>query len=211
MLIVPKEKEAYLDVGVIKNYDEKVSINRCANLSVDEANNLEMLKHRFVELWLNFRDDQEMQQWSNEGNGVENENEILDAFEPNPSFESLYIWNYMGTTISVRWMMLSCELKELQLVNCHNCEILPPLGKLRSLVSLDISGMNRLKTVGLDFLGITETNEEDGEINMAFVSFPKLRRLCFERMLQWEEWEGEAIATKTSLVIMPCTSSRRRS
>lgn len=73
--------------------------------------------------------------------------------------------------------------------------------KLPLLELLSISGMEKVKSVGLEFLGRVETKEEDGSSKSSFVSFQRLEELCFEKMPQWTEWEGGAIATKTSQII----------
>lgn len=61
--------------------------------------------------------------------------------------------------------------------------------------------------VGIEFLG-NETEENTENIISSIVSFPKLKNLRFSDMNQWKEWDGNAVARKsTSLRIMPCLHS----
>ncbi|OMO74153.1 hypothetical protein COLO4_26695 [Corchorus olitorius] len=46
------------------------------------------------------------------------------------------------------------KLKTIVLSNCANWDCLPPLGKLLTLEELSIEGMNNVKVVGVEFLGV---------------------------------------------------------
>ena len=158
------------------------------------------------DLTLVFSDDQQ----SGEMNAIEDhEREILESLQPSPNLQSLEITDYMGTTVTPKWMMSLLNLTRLKLQNCRRCSILPPLGKLPSLKTLDIRGFDMLKEVGPEFLGLENVDEEErkgdniGE-KPCFISFPKLESLYFENLSQWESWEGNTSATKdTSIIIMP--------
>lgn len=110
-------------------------------------------------------------------------------------------------------MLSLINLKTLRLHLCVKCEILPPQGKMPSLESLKIA----LMKVGTEFLGITETDEEDhgkGEVipsKPSIILFPRLKELVFYDNYQWREWEGYCTTTSTTrnhhLTIIPCLHS----
>ncbi|XP_052115459.1 putative disease resistance RPP13-like protein 1 [Arachis duranensis] len=66
----------------------------------------------------------------------------------------------------------------LQLANCTNCSLLPPLGELPSLKELYIANMRDLQKVGSEFYGNTTQ------------PFMSLKILKFENMLNWQDWES---------------------
>ncbi|KAF3958319.1 hypothetical protein CMV_016771 [Castanea mollissima] len=67
----------------------------------------------------------------------ENDELVLNALEPHPELESLWISGYGGTGYP-NWLMSLTILKKLELESWDNLEQLPPLGKLRFLESLSI-------------------------------------------------------------------------
>ncbi|PON82635.1 LRR domain containing protein [Trema orientale] len=134
---------------------------------------------------------------------LEHEVKILEALKPHPDLQSLRIKQFAGATLYPSWMTSLINLRCLTLINCANCKILPPLGKLPYLKSLGIDSMLRLEKVGADFLGITKRDGE--EEDDSFISFPKLEKLEFRNSRQWKEWEGSTAATGGStLKVMPC-------
>jgi hypothetical protein len=78
---------------------------------------------------------------------------------------------------------------------------LPPLGKLPYLEVLYIGGLERVEKVGVELLGIEETQIE----TPTATAFPKLKQLRFQWMYRWEEWEG--VGDDCQVTIMPCLSS----
>ncbi|XP_061999507.1 putative disease resistance protein RGA3 [Rosa rugosa] len=125
--------------------------------------------------------------------------EIMNGLEPHPSLESLSIVGYRGGAFS-HWLSSLNSLRVLTLRCCGKCGVLPPLGKLASLESLDISSVWELKKVGVEFLGIDDGQTSSSSI---FISFPKLKQLTIEDMESWEEWEG---VENNNITIMPCLS-----
>ncbi|XP_062104504.1 putative disease resistance protein RGA3 [Humulus lupulus] len=111
--------------------------------------------------------------------------EILEALQPHPYLKALKIISYQGSTINPKWMLTLVNLKRLKLDCCYNCKTLPPLGKLPSLESLYVGDLQKVETVGLEFLGV----EEDGAMKCES-SFPKLKLLQFARLHEWTEWKG---------------------
>ncbi|KAB2627990.1 disease resistance protein RGA3 [Pyrus ussuriensis x Pyrus communis] len=57
------------------------------------------------------------------------------------------------------WMMSLHNLRSIFLLGCKECKFMPPLGKLSYLENLTLWGMEKVKKVGGEFLGIV--NEED--------------------------------------------------
>ncbi|KAL5570591.1 hypothetical protein UlMin_027166 [Ulmus minor] len=124
---------------------------------------------------------------------------LLEVLQPHPNLKSLQIYAYFGTTAFPSWMISLVNLKSLVLLSCHGCEVLPPFGKLQSLESLVMVLMVKLERVGGEFLGIESHAHTT-------ISFPKLKRLRFEGLENWKEWEGSR--EDSSLTpIMPCLSS----
>ncbi|KAK4427328.1 putative disease resistance protein RGA1 [Sesamum alatum] len=122
-------------------------------------------------------------------------NEALEALQPPPNLCHLMIASYEGTKFP-GWMNSSFNnLKSLQISGNNYISTLPCLGKLLNLQFLYVLGMERLKLVGREFLGIAE--------NVDGISFPKLEILIFMKCSQWEEWEDIEEGSKT-MSIMPC-------
>ncbi|XP_064956539.1 protein RECOGNITION OF PERONOSPORA PARASITICA 7-like isoform X2 [Musa acuminata AAA Group] len=70
------------------------------------------------------------------------------------------------------------SLEEIKLVDIPECEELPCLGQLPSLMVLHIEGMPAVKKVGDGFFGSRYQDK----------CFPSLEELTFRDMPQWEEW-----------------------
>ncbi|XVF79156.1 hypothetical protein PTKIN_Ptkin14bG0197300 [Pterospermum kingtungense] len=99
--------------------------------------------------------------------------------EAHRDLKELVIENYGGTKFP-KWVADSSSqnLLSLDLNNCKNCKLLPPIGKLPLLKDLFIRGMHDLNKIGIEFYGENQSN-----------AFPSLERLCFEDMPQWKEWD----------------------
>ena len=85
------------------------------------------------------------------------------------------------------WLASLTNLKELYLNHATELISLPPLRMISCLESLTIKFAERLKKVGVEFLGIeSENKKEDIKI------FPNLKYLEFFGLDEWEEstfWE----------------------
>ncbi|PRQ20540.1 putative P-loop containing nucleoside triphosphate hydrolase, leucine-rich repeat domain, L [Rosa chinensis] len=125
------------------------------------------------------------------------DSEIVKALQPHQNLESLSILWCHGTTESLYWIKSLRNLRKLYLDGWRFCEFLPPLGKLPSLEILTIMDMWNVKKVGVEFVGIEE-EQVPGTL------FPKLKRLCFWNMPNWEEW-----AFLSEITIMPRLSELR--
>lgn len=125
---------------------------------------------------------------------------VLQALKPHPNLQRLSIQNYIGGSIPDEWMITLTNLKRLHLFFCRNCEMLPALGKLQSLETLELSSMTSVKKVGPEFLGLDQIDHND----LLLTLFPKLKRIQFLGMWSWCEWFGISGWKVNSLVrIMP--------
>ncbi|XP_044474115.1 putative disease resistance protein RGA3 [Mangifera indica] len=116
----------------------------------------------------------------------EEDEALLEILQPSSNLEKLNIRRYRGNTILPNWMMSLTKLRELALYNCDNCKHLPPLGELPSLEYLDIRFMNSLKSVSNELL-----RKENDDTSSSSVFFPKLKRIKFLWLREWEEWDHE--------------------
>ncbi|KAM2021372.1 hypothetical protein ACFX16_043401 [Malus domestica] len=131
--------------------------------------------------------------------------EILNFLRPHPNLEYLRINGYNGST-APNWIMSLNNLRSLVLGDWNECEVLPPLGILPSLEALALFGMEGVKKVGVEFLGI---EKETSSASSCITLFPKLKVLRFYLMEAWEEWKGveEWKEEDSHITIMPCLSS----
>eukprot|EP00268_Persea_americana_P027248 TRINITY_DN2668_c0_g1_i10.p1 TRINITY_DN2668_c0_g1~~TRINITY_DN2668_c0_g1_i10.p1 ORF type:complete len:1084 (+),score=177.77 TRINITY_DN2668_c0_g1_i10:817-4068(+) len=122
---------------------------------------------------------------------------------PHSNLKFLIIENYAGSKFP-RWLE-DAKFSSLVAVglNCKKCRLLPGLGKLPSLEYLDLDGADEIKVVGGDFYG--NGNEGGGKGR----AFPKLKKLVFKSMPNWEEWklakeDGEVMPSLDELSIIDC-------
>uniref|UniRef100_A0A6N2MM56 NB-ARC domain-containing protein n=1 Tax=Salix viminalis TaxID=40686 RepID=A0A6N2MM56_SALVM len=135
---------------------------------------------------------------------------LIEGLQPPSDLERLTIEKYGGIGLP-NWMMALTRLQELELSDCGNLEVLPPLGRLPNLESLVLRGVG-VRRLDAGFLGIEEVenaNINEGEIARV-AAFPKLKTLQISRLYELEEWDGierrvgEEDATTTSIfIIMP--------
>ena len=121
----------------------------------------------------------------------DDDDDVIEELQPNPNLASLHILYYQGTRLP-SWIMMLTNLRELILKNCENCENLPPLGNLPSLELLEIWYMYHVKTMGHRFLGVDAhdkiPNTDDVLPTSTKIAFPKLKRLGFFGLTEWEDW-----------------------
>ncbi|RVW64723.1 putative disease resistance protein RGA4 [Vitis vinifera] len=117
---------------------------------------------------------------------------VVEALQPHPNLKSLCIRGY-GDTEWPGWMMRSSltQLKNLELSCCSDCLCMPPLGELPVLETLEIKGVERVKHIGGEFL------------RSSSIAFPKLKKLTFRNMKEWEKWE---VIEEEKRLIMSCLS-----
>ncbi|KAH0989173.1 hypothetical protein GBA52_000656 [Prunus armeniaca] len=190
-----KDDEGIFKLGDLGNLEQLQGSLYIANLKSakdgSEAKNAELVnKKNLLHLTLDFG------YFSGDAERAEDE-EILNGFQVHTNLESLTIWNYRSTTLCPSWMMSCHNLRSLVFRQVPFCGVLAPLGKLPSLEYLEIIEMESVKKVGVEFLGIT------GETPQTLInSFPKLKKLRFHVMQQWEEWEGVE-EEDSKITIMP--------
>jgi len=134
----------------------------------------------------------------NSENGI-----LIEVLQPPSDLENLTISSYGGLELPY-WMMTLTRLQVLTLGHCVNLEVLPPLGRLPNLESLELSGL-KVRSLGVGFIGIKSVNE--GEIARVN-AFPKLKKLWMWNLEEVEEWDGlerrvGEDANTTSISIMP--------
>ncbi|KAF6138798.1 hypothetical protein GIB67_025960, partial [Kingdonia uniflora] len=115
----------------------------------------------------------------------------IELFEPHPNLEELVVWYYGGSKFP-NWMEFqssSIMLRRLQISECRNLEILPPL---ESLQYLYLEGLDSMSPMGL-FNGL--------EASSTTVAYPNLKKLIIMDMKHWEEWVME-ISSK-NITVMP--------
>ncbi|XP_052479452.1 putative disease resistance RPP13-like protein 1 isoform X1 [Gossypium raimondii] len=104
---------------------------------------------------------------------------VLDSLRPPKKLEQLVIENYGGAKFST-WIADSSfeNMLSLELRNCKNCKSLPSIGRLLLLKDLSISGLDQVHKIGAELYGENQSN-----------AFASLESLCFDNMLNWEEWD----------------------
>ncbi|XP_057743196.1 putative disease resistance RPP13-like protein 1 [Arachis stenosperma] len=128
--------------------------------------------------------------WFSNAGSKDKDQILLDNLEAPPQLQFLGVFYYGGRSFP-NWMIELNELKHLVLINCSECNVLPPLGKLPCLESLEIKNMPNVKMVGFEFLGIGLNHEDAGnEGSSSMIAFPRLQKLHFVKLGYWEEWNG---------------------
>ncbi|XP_004305162.1 PREDICTED: putative disease resistance protein RGA3 [Fragaria vesca subsp. vesca] len=108
---------------------------------------------------------------------------VLEVLRPHSSLEFLEIDGFMGVKLP-SWLVLSNNLKEIELQGCINCEGVPTLGRLPNLVHVSIEGMQNLKCLGYEFYGYDHISDDTE------VLFPALRTLHMTQARNLIEWMG---------------------
>jgi hypothetical protein len=100
--------------------------------------------------------------------------QVLDVLKPHQNLEELTISGYPGVR-SPSWLEsgLLRRLKFICLRDCNRWEVLPPLGDLPLLKTLEVRRMRELKAIGQEFFG--------------HAGFPSLEMMLLERLpkLEW--------------------------
>ncbi|KAF5733707.1 hypothetical protein HS088_TW16G00147 [Tripterygium wilfordii] len=135
-------------------------------------------------------------EWTGHG---KNDMSVLESLEPHQNLKRLTILAYGGAEFP--YWMNNISLVFLDLWNCEETKVLPPLGQLRSLKELSIHGLRAVKSIGVELYG------------NAVVPFPLLERLGIGYMSEWIEWShgnmgGEVFPNLQMLSIYQCPKWR---
>ncbi|KAI9160546.1 hypothetical protein LWI28_009253 [Acer negundo] len=104
-----------------------------------------------------------------------------------PNLIQLSISVYASTVLP-NWMTSLTNLRSIRLTTWINSQQLPPLGKVSSLESIFIRGMEIVKRLGNELLGL-ESDDITSSLALSATAFPKLKSLFFLDMKEWEEWD----------------------
>ncbi|KAG4109067.1 hypothetical protein GLYMA_U031205v4 [Glycine max] len=195
--IVGKHKENGIkELGALSNLHGQLRISNLENISQsDEALEARIMDKKHIKsLWL------EWSRCNNESTNFQIEIDILCRLQPHFNLELLSIRGYKGTKFP-NWMgdFSYCKMTHLTLRDCHNCCMLPSLGQLPSLKVLEISRLNRLKTIDAGFY----KNKDYPSVT----PFSSLESLAIYYMTCWEVWssfDSEAFPVLHNLIIHNC-------
>eukprot|EP00268_Persea_americana_P031102 TRINITY_DN3020_c1_g1_i10.p1 TRINITY_DN3020_c1_g1~~TRINITY_DN3020_c1_g1_i10.p1 ORF type:complete len:1098 (+),score=153.82 TRINITY_DN3020_c1_g1_i10:252-3545(+) len=177
----------------IKNLERVLNVNEAREAQLNKKSYLQTLcfyyKHKTDEE-LRISGDGEMERME----------VVFEGLGPlHSNLKKLDIKNYVGSKFS-SWLQDFQSLIDVRLENCRKLRQLPNLGNLCSLKSLKIVGADEVKVVGVEFY---RNGAGRGRV------FPKLERLHFDAMANWEEWKltdeyGEVMPFLKELKITKC-------
>ncbi|PON40740.1 NB-ARC domain containing protein [Trema orientale] len=109
--------------------------------------------------------------------------DILGELKPHANLKSLEIYQYQGTSFP-DWVgdQLYCNLVKVFLYKCDNCFLLPSLGQLPSLKSLEISDFPGVESIGSEFY------YSSGIIGSSTKPFRSLEILHLSDMPNLQKW-----------------------
>lgn len=120
---------------------------------------------------------------------------LHSTLKPNSRIKKLFVNGYPGTEFP-DWMNAAalCNLIQLELANCTNCESLPTLGELPLLKVLRIQGMDSVVNIGNEFFGGMR----------AFSSLTEFSLKDFPKLETWSTNPVEAFTCLNKLTIINC-------
>nr|POF23326.1 putative disease resistance protein rga4 [Quercus suber] len=152
--------------------------------------------------------------WWDEREGNNNDEDVLEGFQPHPNLKSLEIKYFKGEKFP-SWLLGSDNIRgglllfdhllEIRLSYCSKCEKLPTLGHLPSLKVLGIAEMYNVRCIGTEFYG---SSNGEGSSNSrggsgSTVLFPALEKLVLGHMRNLEEWNDVTEPTAELGMIFP--------
>ncbi|KAI3967610.1 hypothetical protein MKW92_003485 [Papaver armeniacum] len=145
--------------------------------SVTDATQANLMgKEKIMHLQLHW----DLQRCDDDPSRTAKDTEVMNGLRPHKDLKKLKISRFVGSGFPTWLMSPSIHLPNLvtiQLYDCHNCEHLPALGRLRSLKYLRMERMRAITQIGDEF---HQSNEEP--------SFPFLVELYLCSFINLEEW-----------------------
>ncbi|KAL4338701.1 putative disease resistance RPP13-like protein 1 [Arachis hypogaea] len=175
------EENGIGELGELANLHGSFCLEKLENVkNSSEASNARMdekIHLNALELWWSSFEESEVCD-------SQTEKDVLDKLRPHKDLEELSIRGYRGTMFP-DWVGQSSNFKitKLELRRCRNCWMLPSLGQLPALTSLEISHCDMVKMIGGSFY------KGDGTHHRQETPFRSLKYLFFSNMCCWEEWE----------------------
>ncbi|WVZ12621.1 hypothetical protein V8G54_017151 [Vigna mungo] len=137
---------------------------------------------------------------NSEGSNVSAE-KVLEALQPPSTLKSFEMRGYRGRQLShwMRSVVVLRDLVEVNLLDCDNCDELPPLGKLPLLKRLEVSGMKNVKWI--------DGETYDGVEEKAFPSLEKLTMRNLPNLERMLREEGVEMLPRLSELRIFCVSN----
>ncbi|CAM0953235.1 unnamed protein product [Alopecurus aequalis] len=118
--------------------------------------------------------------------------EVFDELCPPSCIEDIHIWGYFGRQLP-RWMMSTTmtplnSLRILKIDGLACCtQLTDGLCQLPCLEFLRVNQAPAIKLIGPEF--VQPHSQLLHPSSQAAVAFPRLHKLIFDKMVEWEEWE----------------------
>ncbi|QHO40113.1 hypothetical protein S83_014467 [Arachis hypogaea] len=166
--------------------------------SEHDAREANLMRKKLSYLYLSWKSD------SNSDSLCISPESVLEALEPPPNLKNFGINGYRGSQFPgwLRNTSMFSSLVNVILVDCNNCEQIPPLGKLPHLESLYVYGMKDVKCIDEDsYDGVEEKVAFKSLKELTLIELPKLERIVRD--------EGVEMLPLVSKVTIPCSPNMK--
>ena len=162
------------ELGNLLHLNGKLSISGIENVtSFEDAHKAQLHEKKSL--------DKLHLEWGSCSNEVDDntKKQVLEHLKPHTSIKECNLEGYRGLTFPI-WLgdPSFSNMVNIQLMDCRECESLPPLGQLPLLKNLIVRRMDGIKQVGLEFFGRIGCS----------IPFPALETLCFYQLKSWGKW-----------------------